>query len=247
MRRQCQGRTASDRAPTGQDLVRTIATTTVTMTATGWGAGRTCIDDRCRCHCCGCRHRCDCHLPTADSAACDDYYYNDDDCRGEDPPDDGRRTTSHSSHGGCHRHPPRAGRGAPVAIFMVAVSDGPPVTVGRAVAIAVRRPLLLLLLHRCRRCCRLTIDPGNAATSRGTGLAPPASATVVAVIRRHCQVDRVEPLHPRHVGCSGNQYCFPLPPSPSPCRPVGKHNINNPRGWSHFLSSADSRHVRRFY
>jgi hypothetical protein len=83
-----------------------------------------------------------CHLPTADSAACnDDYYYDDDNCRGEDPPDDGRRTTSHSGCGGCHRHPPRAGCGAPVAIFAVAVHNGPPVAVGRAVAIAVRRLL----------------------------------------------------------------------------------------------------------
>ncbi len=164
-RRRCQGRTASDRAPTGRDLVRLIATTT----ATGWGAGKTCVDDRRRHRRCRRRRLHDRHLPTADGAACDDdYYYDDDDCRGEDPPDDGRRATSHSGRGGCRRHPPRAGCVAPVAVFAVAVRDGP--------------------------------------------LAPPASAAVVAVIRRHLRVDRVEPLHPRHVGRGGNQYCFPIPP-----------------------------------
>ncbi len=90
--------------------------------------------------------------------------------------------------------------------------DGPPVAVGHAVAIAVRYPLLLLLLHRCRRRRRLTIDAGDAVAYGGTGLAPPASAAVVAVIRRHRRVDRVEPPHPRHVGRGGNKYCFPLPP-----------------------------------
>jgi hypothetical protein len=140
------------------------------MTTMGWGAGRTCVDDPLRCRRCCC-HRCrDRHLPTADGAACnDDYYYDDDDCRGEDPPDDGRRTTSHSDCGGCRHHPPRAGCSAPVAVFAVAVHDGPPVAVGRAVAIAVRRPLLLLLLHRCRRCRRLTIDAGNAIAEREGG------------------------------------------------------------------------------
>jgi hypothetical protein len=215
---------------------------TATMPATGWGTGRTCIEDRCRHRRCGCRCRRDCHLPTADGAACnDDYYYYDDDCRGEDPPDNVRHTTSHSGQGGCCRHPPRVGRSAPVTIFAVAVLNGPPVAVGRTVAIAVRHPLLLLLFHRCRRCWRLTIDAGDAVISGGTSLAPPASATIVAVIRCHCQVDRVEPLHPPHVGRGSNQYCFPPPPSPSPCRPVGEHNINNPRDRSHFLSSAASR------
>jgi hypothetical protein len=95
-----------------------------------------------------------------------------------------------------------------------------PLAIGCAIAIVVRRPLLLLLLHHCRRRCHLTIDAGNAIASGGTGLAPPASAVVVAVIRRHRRVDRVEPLHPRHVGRGGNQNCSPLPPSPSPCRPV---------------------------
>ncbi len=73
------------------------------------------------------------------------------------------------------------------------MSDGPPVAVGRAVAIAVRRPLLLLLLHRCRRRRRLTIDEGDVVASGGTGLALPASAAVVAVIHRHRRVERVEP------------------------------------------------------
>ncbi len=100
--------------------------------------------------------------------------YDDDDCRGEDPPDDGRRTTSHSGCSGCRCHPPRAGCGAPVAVFAVAVRNGPPIAVGRAVAIVFHHPLLLLLLHRCCRCRRLTIDTGNAITSGGTGLAPPA-------------------------------------------------------------------------
>jgi hypothetical protein len=164
-RRRCQGRTAFDQAPTGRDLVRTIATTT----ATGWGAGRTCVDDRGRRHRC-CRRRCrDRHLPTADGAAFDD----DDDCRGEDPPDDGRRTTSHGGRGGCRRHPPRAGCGAPVAVFAGAVRYGPPVAVGCAVAIAVRRPLLLLLLHCCRRRCRLTIDAGNAVVPASPPRPPP--------------------------------------------------------------------------
>jgi hypothetical protein len=107
--------------------------------------------------------------------------------------------------------PPRAGCGAPVAVFAVAVRDRPPVAVGHAVAIAVRRPLLLLL-HRCRRCCRLTIDAGNAVAYGGTGLAPPASAAVVAIIHHHRRVDGIEPLHPHQVGRGGNQYCFPLPP-----------------------------------
>ncbi len=79
--------------------------------------------------------------------------------------------------------------------------DGPPVAFGHAVAIAVRRPLLL---HRCRRRRRLTIDAGDAIASGGTGLAPPASAAVVAIIHRHRQVDRVEPLYPHHVGRGGN-------------------------------------------
>ena len=78
------------------------------------------------------------------------------------------------------------GCGAPVAVFAVAVRDGPPIAIGCAVAIAVRRPLLLLLLlHRCRRRHRLTIDAGDAVATGGTGLAPPASAAVVAVLRCH--------------------------------------------------------------
>jgi hypothetical protein len=49
---------------------------------------------------------------------------------------------------------------------------------------------------------------------------PPASAAVVAVVRRHCQVDRVEPLHPCHVGRGGIQYYSLLSPPPSPRHPV---------------------------
>ncbi len=183
-----------------------------TTTATGWGARRTCVEDCRHRRRCRRRRRRDCYLPTADGTACNDHdYYYDDDCRREVPPDNGRRTTSHSGRGGCRRHPPRAGCGAPVAVFAVAVRDGPPVSVGHAVAIAIRRPLLLLL-HRCHRGRRLTIDAGDAVASGGTGLAPPASAATVAVIRHHRRVDRVEPLYPRHVGRGGNQYCFPLPP-----------------------------------